>query len=240
MLIDLLSTGNYVSYNVKLANIIGLNPAIYVSELLSINTKAIKKNKIENNYFRLDREYLQSRTTFDEKTQLEIEDILISAGILEKSETEKDLLFLNITTLTTILMSEDEKLVDTLTSLIKVNTKKNKRTKRECIRDNLKQYITCENKELKEAYEGWVDGVFANPKGFLSKRSIEVFQKTVDEFANHDLDKALAVIDIAAVNGYRDCTWAINVYNKNYNCPVILPQPNKIKANQANISEEIF
>ena len=40
MLIDLISQSNY---NVSLAKIIGLHPAIYINTLLSINSKAITK-----------------------------------------------------------------------------------------------------------------------------------------------------------------------------------------------------
>ena len=43
MLIELLSTSNYVSYNIKLAELLGLHSAIYISELMNINEKAIKK-----------------------------------------------------------------------------------------------------------------------------------------------------------------------------------------------------
>ena len=40
MLIDLIRTDNYVSFNVQLAHIVGLHAAIYLSELLNINSKA--------------------------------------------------------------------------------------------------------------------------------------------------------------------------------------------------------
>lgn len=68
MLIDLLSMSNYVNYNVKVAQILGLDAAIYVSELLNINDKALHKNKVKGEYFTIDRMYIQSRTTFDEPT----------------------------------------------------------------------------------------------------------------------------------------------------------------------------
>ena len=67
MLIELLSTSNYVSYNIKLAELLGLHPAIYISELMNINDKAIKKDKLEDDYFTLVRSYITARTTLDEK-----------------------------------------------------------------------------------------------------------------------------------------------------------------------------
>ena len=56
MLIELLSTSNYVSYNTKLAQLLGLHASIYLSELMSINDKAIRKDKTSESSFVLDRE----------------------------------------------------------------------------------------------------------------------------------------------------------------------------------------
>ena len=77
MLIDLLSTSNYVSYNIRLAELLGLHAAIYLSELMNINDKAIRKNKLNDNYFKLKREYITSRTTFDVKTFLIVLNIVL-------------------------------------------------------------------------------------------------------------------------------------------------------------------
>ena len=48
MLIDLLSANNYVNYNIKVAELVGLHPAIYLSELMNIQSKAEKKNMLLN------------------------------------------------------------------------------------------------------------------------------------------------------------------------------------------------
>ena len=39
MLIELLSSSNYVNFNIKLAQILGLKPAIYLSQIMDINEK---------------------------------------------------------------------------------------------------------------------------------------------------------------------------------------------------------
>ena len=78
----------------------------------------------------------------------------------------------------------------------------------------LKQGLNISNSELLEAYKGWIDGVYSNPKGFLSKRSIEIFQNQLNDYTKGDLDVALAILDIATVNGYRDVTWAITKYEE--------------------------
>ena len=87
MLIDLLSTANYNMYNITIANKLGLHSSIYLSELMNINDKAIRKNKIEDNYFTIDRAYIKSRTTLDEREQKELDKVLFNLGILEKSKS---------------------------------------------------------------------------------------------------------------------------------------------------------
>lgn len=239
MLIDLISTDNQVTFNIKLAHIIGLHPAIYAAELININNKAIRKNKINEHYFKIDRQYLTQKTTFSEEEQLEIENILVEFKLISKLENQPNTIQINLEVLTTIFMNTDEHLVNNLKTLIDIsNTKKNKKTKTEIIKDNLKLSINCENTELCEAYKSWIDGVYANPKGFLSKRAIQIFQKTVDEFSQHNLDTALTIIDIATVNGYRDATWAISKYTQN----TIYKNNRTVTNNKlhSNLSSEVF
>lgn len=244
MLIDLLCTDNYVSYNVKLAHLLGLNTSIYLTELLNINTKAIQKQKMTDDFFTVDRKYITLRTTMSIDEQKRIEDQLLEIGILNRSDVKDSTMSLNITLLTSLLMSTDEKLIEKIKK-ISVKSKNNsegKITKRQAQANALKQYIKCENQELKQAYLDWIDGVYANPNGFLSKRSIEIFQKTIDDFSQRNLDLALQIITIATVNGYRDATWAINLYMKEHNISYRIPAasvtvntPQKIA-----VSEEVF
>lgn len=243
MLIDLLSSDNYVSFNVKLANILGLKESIYISELLNINAKAIQKNKLKNDNIIINREYICQRTTITETEQLSLEKNLIKIGIICKGEHPNEI-FLDVSMLTTLLTSPDEKLVDTVKLMGKLNkTGANKMTKRDIIKENLKAQIVCTNAELKEAYEGWIDGVYANPKGFLSGRAVAIAQGVVDEFSNHNLDVALNIINIATVNGYRDMTWAINTYKSNYNPKFVTEAPRGLNTPQKRdlrVSEEVF
>lgn len=239
MLIELLSTTNYVSYNIKLAELLGLHAAIYISELMNINDKAIRKNKINDNYFKLKRDYITSRTTFDEKEQQEIEKNLLKLGILEKGEEDNDL-SLNITTLTTLMMSTDETLIDNVKKLTKLKTRQSKSTKAEKIKEELKNNIVTTNDELKEAYNDWIDAVYAK-QGWLSKKAVVSAQSVVDSFSKRNLDVALRLLEIAAINGYRDIEWAINVYNKQHtvNYKVFNEAP-PIPIRSTELSSEVF
>lgn len=239
MLIELLSTSNYVSYNVKLADLLGLHAAIYISELMNINDKAIRKNKLNDNYFKLKREYITARTTFSEKEQLEIEKNLLKLGILEKGKDENDL-SLNITTLTTLLMSTDEQLIDNVKKLTKIKNRSGRATKAEAIKTELKNNITVTNDELYEAYCNWIEAVY-DKEGWMSKQAVISAQATVDDFSKRDLDVALRLLEIASINGYRDIQWAINVYQKEHKVSYkMVPTTHNVVTRSTELSNEVF
>ena len=121
MLIDLLSTSNYVSYNIGIANLLGLKMAIYLSEMMNVNGKAIRKRKIDENGFTLDREYIQMRTTITIKEQHELDDQLVRLGVLEINDTS---LNLDVNKLLGILIADkkidiDSDYVDGIDNLVK-------------------------------------------------------------------------------------------------------------------------
>lgn len=213
MLIDLISKSNYGQYNVSIANLLGLETAIYLDLLLDINSKAIRKNKVDDNYFWVDRKYITSRTTLDESKQRAIEKILADVGVLSVNAEDRDSFNINISALYTIVGSDDTDVIADIKKIIK--KKSNKKTKDEAIIDNLKGGIVTPNIELRNAYCDWIDSVFAK-QGWMSKKSVTAAQTVVDEFSNHNLDIALKIVEIASINGYRDMEWAINSYKQNY------------------------
>lgn len=238
MLIDLLAQDNYVNYNVIVANKLGLTTAIYLSEITNINDKAIRKNKIQNNAFVIDRNYLTYRTCLSIEEQLKIEKELVQLGIINKNE-DVDSIELNINRLTSIMMCEDIEINDVIDNIVKAKKKVDETTKRAIICNSLKKFIECDNQELKEAYYGWIEGVYANPKGFLSKRSIKIFQEAIDNFSQRNLDVALKVIEIATIYGYRLADYAIDIYNKQYKPNFVVTS--NTEANSVNdLSKEIF
>lgn len=214
MLIELLSTSNYVSYNIKLAEILGLHTAIYLSELMNINAKAIRKDKLDENKFTLQRDYIKSRTTLDENEQIDIENKLLKMGILEKGDSPNDM-SVNINVLTTLAMSQDESLINNCKKI--ASTKSKRQSKEDSIKNAMKLCIQTNNKELREAYYLWIDAVY-DRQGWLSKAAVMEAQSTIDKYSNRNLDIALNVLKIAAMNGYRDINWAINKMPQ-YNSP---------------------
>lgn len=237
MLLDLLSSSNMVTYNCKIAQLFGLNTAIYLSELMSINDKAIKKNKLSDKYFDLKREYITERTTLSAEEQISIEKNLVKLGVLQKVD-ESSLMCVNIDTLLSIMGTTDKSLID---NVKKVSKTKNKRaSKSECTKIALKASISVTNSELKQAYENWIDAVY-DKQGWMSKTTVTVAEKTIDEFANHNLDIALKILEIATINGYRDIQWAISSYNKNYKFSYKpFTHTTKVVTKNEQLSSEVF
>ena len=239
MLIDLLSTSNYISFNIKVAEILGLKAAIYLAELMNINDKAIRKDKMDESSFILDRDYMAKRTTISVDEQLEIDMNLIKLGILERRDMQRDCLTIHLNILTAIMMTPDESLVGNIKKISMP-----KRTKKENIVNNLKAAVLTTNAELKEAYYEWIDSVIAKD-GWMQKPAVTIGQKIVDSYSNHDLDVALCIVNIAAMHGYRDIKWAINVYEKDYRIgfefqPIVSGKGLKSQSAPNSVSSEVF
>lgn len=240
MLLDLLSMDNYASYNVKVAQIFGLHPAIYLNELLNINEKAIRKSKITGeSTFTIDRAYIEKRTTLTKAQQLEIDETFKEIGLLKVDESNQNVMSLDITTLTSI-MSEGKEFIKELKLMTK-RISKTRRTKDEIIKEELKNHIQTDNPELYEAYCDWIDAVYAK-QGWMSARSVKVAQQDVDNCSNRNLDVALKIIEIAAVRGYREMEWAINVYKQDYEPTFRLKYSREAPhiRSREDLSEEVF
>lgn len=211
MVLDLLSTDMYLQFNIKLAHRIGLHSAIYLGELLNINKKAIQKGKlVEDNYFKVDRTYIEQRTTLQKQEQRDLDKSLEELNIIHIG-SNKEILNVDTDALTGLLLDDNSALVDKIIQPVK----KKRLSKQEAISNALKNNIMTENTELKKAYEEWIDVVCAK-QGWMSAASVREGQNEIDKYTNRDLDLALKIINIASMNGYRDMTWAINAFEKDY------------------------
>ena len=214
-----------------------MHPAIYVNVLLNINSKAIQKQRLTaEEYFTVDRNYIKTLTTFEIEEQKDIESLLSRLGILRTDNAKDSSTFsLNISTLTSIMMSDNEKLISDINKISKQKT--GKRTKTDVIKDELKAYINTTNQELYDAYCDWIDAVMAK-QGWMSKKSVTSAQTIVDEFSQRDLDVALKLIEIASIGGYRDMTWAVNSYKSNYNVQYKITKNSS--STPVKVSDEVF
>ena len=113
-------------------------------------------------------------------------------------------------------MTPDEELLKDISGLSK---SKKRKTKSECIEENLKNNVLTTNIELRDAYYEWIESVIQK-RGMMTTAAVSHAQPQLDEFSNRDLDVALAVLKIASIHGYEDITWAINTYKKDHSKPV--------------------
>lgn len=236
MLLDLLSTDNYVSFNIEIAKTVGLHAAIYLSEVIRISEKANRKQCFtDDGFVLLDREYIEKRTTIKPKEQLDIDKVLLPLKIITKPKPDSNECLFNAEVLASLIMGKDESLDKGIKNII-IKNSKSQTSKRDYQRDMMKKFITVQNEELKEAYYKWIDGVYANPKGFLSGGAIETFMKVIDNFSDHDLDVALELLSIATVGGYRDATWAVERYKKLHPYQAVNSDREKVKEQAGNIT----
>lgn len=227
---------NYVNYNIQFAQILGLHSAIYVSELLNINEKAVRKKKVQDDYFVVDREYIKKRTTLDIPEQKEIDTFLLNLGILKQDKQNKDRLTLDLTVLTSLVSAEPATLKD-LEKLVK-SAKPKKKTKAAVIADTLKAKVTVENEELREAYFDWIDAVM-HKQGWMSAVSVTSAPKVIDTYCDHNLDLALEILKIASINGYRDIQWAVNTYEADHKV-TYRPKQYIAPKQPVSVSSEVF
>lgn len=237
MLFELLATDMYVSYNVKLAKTLGLTSAIYLSELININRKAIEKNKIKDGYFKINREYIEDRTTINKADQKDLDKLLSEVKAISIGENS-DMLKVDMDVLTSLILG-DQKIVAELPN----SSKRGRPTKQEIIVRALKANIETNNPELKKAYEDWIDAVNAK-NGWMTKVHVLEGQKVIDTYTNKDLDMALEIVKIATLGGYRDMNWATaefeKKYKKEFNSKYSDPVSNPVQKPRLRMSEEVF
>ena len=214
---DALNSANYVSFNVTAAHNLGLENAIYCSELISIYNKAKKKNKLKNEYFTVDRKYLEYRTTLNHESQLRCDASLRKVGILEFSDDEPNTLKFNSAVFAQAITSDDAlflKRLSKATNQCNVN-KEAKKIKRNSIAKVLKDSISTDNQLIRKSLERWIDVMMQTNR--LTKESVIGFQTTLFKYAGDDVSICLNVLDIAIAQKYSNCIWAIDSFERGNN-----------------------
>lgn len=242
MIIDLLSTTNYVSYNIKIANIMGLHCAIYLAELINLNNQQLpidcKDSMIP---FKINRQGIEYVTTLKETEQKELDKILIKLNVLTLCD-DNESVKLNLSVIYNIIATKDELELKRIKSVATAKSSKPRVSVRQQTCNDLKNSISCPDMALLDLYRGWVDGVYANPNGFLSSRSISLFQKAIESYAKKDMNLIRKLVEIATINGYRDAQWAINTFEKDYkaNWKKEKERSESTIRNRVEFSDEVF
>jgi len=215
MLVDVLSSDNYLYVNVGAIKILGLNNAIYCSELLKILRKATKKKKIdEKGFFKVDRTYLKSRTSMSFDEQVECESSLSKIKLVEISKESLDTIKFNDKMYMSIISQEDTKFLNDIAKKVKSSKSVSKEIKRERIILALKNNISITDEEIALALEHWIDVLFINQKTMMTKETVAEFENALVEYCGTDKKKMLRLIEIATAQGWKNCVWAIKVYEQ--------------------------
>ena len=188
---------NNEQYNLSIAKEYGILTAVYLTEI-------IRQCKNSPTPFAPDEQEIIDRIAMAETDQHKAKKKLISIGILDKVDDDKVSFsqngFLNLFACQQVELAKQE-------------TPRKKRTKEEVKLDNLKSRIATANAELYSAYCSWIKAVL-DKDGWMAPEAVVQGQNAVDNASNRNLDVALHIISIATINGYRDMSWAVNVYNK--------------------------
>ena len=200
MLIDLLNSANYMMISRNAVKILGLECAAYCSELLYIYEKAYNKKKMTyEGFFKVDRSYIDDRTSIPAARQLELDQKLVELKIISIDQDNKDIIKIGIEQYASIIASQDVKLLDTVEDIVKSKKSDSVNNKAKA----MKQYITASDKKELKLLNDWLDTIFAT-KHALYKTQIEAFVNTLHEFTD-DLEARYEIIKIATIQSYVDC-----------------------------------
>lgn len=221
MLVDLLNSQNYIMVNMDAINILGLNTAVYCAELLNVYKKAVLKKKFvnDNKFFKIDREFIAKRTSIsvDEQLVCDLNLEKPEVAIIQKDNSNVDVIYFDIERYASILAGENVKLQEVVKEKTKSKSPKGiTQAKKDYLIQQLKSSVVCSNFELLKAIHDWIDVITTN-KGNLSIPQVRLFKETLDGYTKGDLDLALEIVKIAAVHSWVDCQWAINYYEKEKN-----------------------
>lgn len=221
MLLDVMSPYSYLQVNTKMISIFGLNTAAYWAELLNIYPRVIKKKKDEviqaNGFFTIDREYIQQRTSLDLSEQAKCDKALVNVGALAVDEDNPNRICISLNVMLEILTEDDLTVISSFQKKAKAKRSTATETKQAMIKMNLKKNIKSTDAELITAYHNWIDSIM-DGKNYLTKPAVEIFEKTVQSYSTSKQIQ-LKIIEIATVHGYKDATWAINMYSKDTKKP---------------------
>lgn len=231
MLVDVLSSDNYLYVNVGAVKILGLNNAIYCSELLRIFRKASKKKKVdENGFFKVDRTYLKSRTSLSFDEQVECESNLSKIKLVVISKEQVDTIRFDDKMYMSIITQEDTKFLNDIAKKVKTSKSNVKEVKRDRIILALKDNISFTDDDIHSALEHWIDVIFSNKKMLMTKETVAEFEDTLIDYCKTDKQKILRLIEISTAQGWKNCLWAIKAFEQEQ----FMAKKNKLRRVSAN------
>lgn len=211
MFLDVLDKDNYGEFNITAAKLFGLDTAVYFTVIAQIAAKALKKDKVNDGFVTLDRDYIEERTTLDKKKQYKCDATLTKAGVLMEDEQNPDMIRLNAKQMVAILCNDDPDTLKDLAKAKKGSTETAKAKKQEGMVLGLSRFITETDQDVKAELVNWIRILAESTR--INKVTIENFQSEMNRYST-DKNTKLAIIKIAQANTYREFAWAQQIYEK--------------------------
>lgn len=242
-MLNALDSSNFFQFNITAAQILGLNNAIYCSELINISQKASRKGRVSNGFFMLDRDYIAHRTTLDLETQYLCDASLSKVGIVEVSRESHDSVRLDYGRFVQVVTGEDYRTLGEIArkarSVTPADTREAKA--RKTLR-NLQARVNSGNADIDVALRHWIE--VTCEKSFMSGDTVDDFQKVLMQYAGVDMKKAMRIVEIATSQAWTSCTKAIASYEREQEAlsrANSLPRVSNIrKGSPGNLSDEVY
>lgn len=216
MYLELYKTG---TFNLKIAQVFGLDVAVYWSALTTEMEKAKDNKKVDKeSYFPLDRDAIKKLTTLKKSEQIICEEILRKANVIEyhgSLEDHEDIR-VDLQTMMGYIVQDDPKVLKQLIKEVVENTKESRKNG---ARLGFKDYVVTlvDDFKLADLLRDWVDSVYESCKygNFLNKPIIDTFVKSIQDYSK-DIEVQKAIVKIALISAVKDAWWAIESYQKQH------------------------
>lgn len=234
------------SYDVGIAKIFGISTAIYLAYiqlLVDLN---------DNNDVQLSLSKIDSVTGLDSDKIIQVENQLISYGILSKKRRkgiDKYRVIVNWDVLADYISKNNKQLAEKyyiLNYVIPTNFNKepkNRLTKRDKMYYNIKNSIEEDNPVIKQLLFDWIDRIQSDPRNFVfTQASAQINMNELKEFSNNNPDIESEVLKIAIKRSIGDLSNAIKIYRENQrnNSMNNFASYSEIKSTGEETSEEVF
>lgn len=231
MIEQVLDRSNYVEFNSTLAHLIHVDRAVYLNELITISHKSIRKDKRDQGYFILDRQYMRERTTYDEEHQLQMDKYLQHLGLIAVSPENPNAIMVNYNTYRSILCMESS---DDLITNVTVSTdtyelprvkkkrepkppKEKKKTKNELLLEEALAAIPDGNDALKEGMIQWVTYTWRSYG--INDMLVKKVYSVLSVETKGDVNAMIAIFEKATESGWKNYEAMVKWYRNTYQAP---------------------
>ena len=221
--LDALCPAEQIIVNKTAIRLLGLETAVYFSELMVVLKQVKKKKTVKNGFFKLDRKYIEAETSIPADRQRLCDRLLVENGIMMVSDADPDSLAVNLPTYAALIIDgEYDSVVETSAKIKeqfdkavkpkrKVATPEEKEAKKLGIIRSLKDQIVEPDADLYREYSNWIEMLVGNTR--VNSTTVKTFVATI-QAAKLSKKAQLYVIQKSAANCWKDAVWAIEIVKK--------------------------